>query len=121
MSHPFVQYEGWDGESWSDEKAQSVCEAVTIFQPDLILVGLGMPLQEDFISRYQDALPPAVIATIGGAIDQISGAQAAAPRWLGRLGVEWFWRLVAHPKKLGPRYLVEPWKLMMLVVKNRIN
>ncbi len=61
--------------------------------PQLVLVGLGMPLQEEVLRRRLDSLPPAVYCAVGGAIEQIAGIQKLAPRWLGRLGLEWAWRL----------------------------
>lgn len=114
--HPSIEYAGWEGASWSEEKATRVVSELKDFRPDIVFVGLGMPLQEKFIMRYIDLFPPTVIATVGGAIDQIAGSQKAAPRWLGSLGMEWLWRLASQPRRLGPRYLLEPWKLARILV-----
>lgn len=89
------------------------------YNPDIILVGLGMPLQEKFVedARLADYAP--VIACVGGAIDQISGVQRNCPRWLSQFGIEWLWRLLHQPKRLGFRYLVEPFLLAGVLVKER--
>lgn len=76
--------------------------------PDVVLVGLGMPAQEHFLMNYWDELPPATYATVGGAIDYIGGSNKLAPRWIGRCGLEWVWRLAHEPRRLSGRYLVEP-------------
>ena len=81
---------------------------LTDVRPDLVLVGLGMPQQEHFLLRNFQALPTAVYATVGGAIDYIAGVNILAPRWMGRLGLEWLWRLWHEPRRLGHRYLIEP-------------
>lgn len=89
-------------------------------QPSLVIVGLGMPLQEEFLQGAWDELPVATYATVGGAIDYIAGSNALAPRWMGRLGVEWLWRLAHDPRRLAHRYLVEPFKLAWtLITKER--
>lgn len=88
-------------------------------QPSLVLVGLGMPRQEAFLSQHWDELPPAVYATVGGAIDYVGGHNKLAPRWVGGMGLEWAWRLAHEPRRLAHRYLVEPVLLARALWQNR--
>jgi len=90
---------------------QAVLDAVTRFAPDVLLVGMGMPRQEAWVYRNHEALPPCVIFTVGGAFDYEAGVQRPCPRWIGRLGAEWLFRLLTSPR-LFNRYVVEPWSLM---------
>ncbi|TFV58191.1 glycosyltransferase [Mycobacterium sp. PS03-16] len=89
---------------------------ITNFNPDLVLVGLGMPRQESFLLTSLPHLPNATYATVGGAIDYLAGTTRLAPRWLGRFGLEWAWRLANQPKRLAHRYLVEPLLLLSRVL-----
>lgn len=89
-----------------------VLEAVHEFKPDILFVGMGMPRQERWIADNIDALPDCVIFSVGAAFDYEAGAQKAAPRWMGRLGLEWAFRLFADPRRLFTRYCVEPWFLL---------
>ncbi|MNT87771.1 putative N-acetylmannosaminyltransferase [compost metagenome] len=73
---------------------------------------MGMPRQELWIADNIEAMPQAVILPVGAAFDYEAGVQKAAPRWMGRLGVEWLFRLFADPKRLFTRYCVEPWFLI---------
>lgn len=118
---PDIHAVGIPGHAWNETKAKQVVNDLRDFEPDLVLVGLGMPLQEHFVSDYSEQLPPAVYALVGGAIDQLVGTQKNAPRWLGNLGLEWAWRLVSQPKRLSHRYLVEPWKLAHLRLRRRVD
>ncbi len=88
-------------------------------EPTLVLIGLGMPLQEQFLIDHWAELPAAVYATVGGAIDYVGGSVALAPRWMGRVGIEWVWRLLHDPRRLAHRYLVEPLLLGWVLVTRR--
>lgn len=112
-----VQILGLDGEDWSHAKTQKIYRKLIDFAPQLVLIGLGMPLQEHFLDSGRSALPDSVYATVGGAIDQLTGYQKPAPRSLGLFGLEWVWRLVSQPRRLGARYLVEPWKLAAILIR----
>ena len=112
-----TEIKGWAGEDWASERARSIVHELAGFEPELVLVGLGMPLQEEFLSQYIEELPTAVFATVGGAIDQLSGHQSPAPRWIGRFGVEWIWRFAKQPRRLAFRYFVEPLLLLRAVAQ----
>lgn len=96
----------------------AVLEQVRAFSPDVLFVGMGMPRQELWILSNLDALPNCVIFSVGAAFDYEAGAQAEAPRWMGRMGIEWLFRLVHDPRRLARRYLIEPWSLSGLVLKD---
>lgn len=92
--------------------AVSTLSAVTAFRPDILFVGMGMPRQELWIADHLEQLPSAAILPVGAAFDYEAGVQKAAPRWMGQVGLEWLFRLVADPKRLFARYCVEPWFLI---------
>jgi N-acetylglucosaminyldiphosphoundecaprenol N-acetyl-beta-D-mannosaminyltransferase len=95
------------------QSAESVALRADIaaFDPDIILVGMGMPRQEAWIAANRHLIGRGVFFPVGAAFDYEAGVQDAAPRWTGRLGVEWLWRLLSQPRRLASRYLVEPWFL----------
>ena len=87
-------------------------ETIRNFRPDVLFVGMGMPRQERWVVENRAALPVCVTFNVGAAFDYEAGAQATPPRWTGRLGVEWLWRLVGDPRRMARRYLLEPWTLI---------
>jgi N-acetylglucosaminyldiphosphoundecaprenol N-acetyl-beta-D-mannosaminyltransferase len=117
--NPELALMGFPGQPWGQLQADEAVRKLGEFRPQLVLVGLGMPLQEAFLHRYRSTLPGAIYATVGGAIDQLAGRQPNAPRWLGRFGLEWLWRLASNPRRLFHRYLIEPWLLIGVLVKHK--
>ncbi|WP_339931561.1 WecB/TagA/CpsF family glycosyltransferase [uncultured Brevundimonas sp.] len=101
----------FDVTAGSSDNAE-VLAAVNEFQPNVLFVGMGMPRQEAWIADNIEALPQTVILSVGAAFDYEAGEQKAAPRWMGRIGLEWLFRLVVDPKRLFTRYCVEPWSLL---------
>jgi N-acetylglucosaminyldiphosphoundecaprenol N-acetyl-beta-D-mannosaminyltransferase len=103
----------FDARRESDEN-RAVVETINRFAPDLLLVGMGMPRQEKWIHENREALDAAAIFNVGGLMDYIAGETPTPPRWMGRVGLEWLFRLCSDPKRLRRRYLVEPWFVMKI-------
>ncbi|MEV7604745.1 WecB/TagA/CpsF family glycosyltransferase [Paenarthrobacter sp. NPDC089322] len=118
---PGATVDGMPGEAWDEDIEDAVVAWLADFRPQLVLLGLGMPLQETVLRRRLLQLPPAVYCAVGGAIEQVAGVQKLAPRWLGRLGLEWAWRLVLHPGRVAYRVFVEPWKLAGLLARRHFR
>jgi N-acetylglucosaminyldiphosphoundecaprenol N-acetyl-beta-D-mannosaminyltransferase len=82
------------------------------FRPDVLLVGMGMPLQEIWIEQNYAALDSGVMLSVGAAFDYEAGVQMPAPPIYGELCLEWLFRLAHDPRRLFRRYVVEPWELL---------
>lgn len=104
----------FDAKSGSAENT-AVVQLIVDFQPHILFVGMGMPRQEMWITQNFEALPDCAIFSVGAAFDYEAGVQKSAPRWMGRAGIEWLYRLAADPKRLFRRYCVEPWSLLDLI------
>lgn len=72
--------------------------------PDMVLVGMGCPLQELWLSRYVPDVCPAGFG-VGALFDFLTGRFPRAPRTVRRLRLEWAFRLMLEPKRLFYRYI----------------
>jgi len=72
-------------------------------RPDLVWVGLGAPKQERWMARHVGRVP-GVLLGVGAAFDQLAGAAPRAPKPLQNMGLEWAFRLLREPRRLGWRY-----------------
>jgi N-acetylglucosaminyldiphosphoundecaprenol N-acetyl-beta-D-mannosaminyltransferase len=90
----------------------SVLKTMEDYGPQLLLVGMGMPRQERWIVENLDALPSCVVINAGAIMDYVAGEIPTPPRWVGRVGFEWLYRLFCEPRRLWKRYLVEPFFLL---------
>ncbi len=91
---------------------QAVLDSINAFQPHVVLVGMGMPIQELWVADNAHLIDRGVLLTVGAAIDYEAGVQGAAPRVLGDFCLEWLYRLILQPRRMSSRYLIEPWSLL---------
>jgi N-acetylglucosaminyldiphosphoundecaprenol N-acetyl-beta-D-mannosaminyltransferase len=82
---------------------------ITRFRADLLMVGMGMGLQERWIYRNMAGIAPTIVMPVGALMEYVAGTVRTPPRWMGRFGVEWLFRLVENPRRFWRRYLIEPW------------
>lgn len=70
----------------------------------VVWVGLGTPKQDIEAQRLAHSVPVTAVA-IGAAFDFAAGTVREAPRWMSRVGLEWFYRLLREPRRLWKRYI----------------
>lgn len=76
-------------------------------RPDLLLVAFGQPKGELWLGEHCQTLGVPVCVQLGATLDFVAGRVRRAPRWLQRLGLEWLFRGLQEPRRLGPRYLAD--------------
>ncbi|MCX6729968.1 MAG: WecB/TagA/CpsF family glycosyltransferase, partial [Candidatus Portnoybacteria bacterium] len=95
-----------------------VIQKINLAKPDILLVGLGSPKQEEFIYNNLSKMPSVKLAIgVGGAFDFISKRIKRAPMFLQKIGLEWLWRLVIQPKRFR-RIFTGVCGLTCLAIKN---
>ncbi len=87
------------------EKEKSLLKKLQDFSPQIILLGMGSPLQELWsyknLGNYKST-----IWHIGAAMEFFAGEKRRAPLWMQKCGLEWLHRLVSEPKRLAKRYII---------------
>lgn len=74
-------------------------------KPKLIVLGMGMPKQENIAAQLVELASPCLIVCGGAIIDFMGGKTSRAPKWMQNMGIEWIYRLAMEPKRLFSRYL----------------
>ena len=124
MRHPGLLIAGTHG--YFDHTAGSADSAAVLariaaFDPQVLLVGMGMPRQEHWVHDHRSALHANAILMAGAAMDYVAGVVPTPPRGAAAAGFEWAWRLAAEPTRLWRRYLIEPWHVLGMVVAERVS
>jgi len=82
-----------------DEEAELI-KKVNCEQPDILLVGISSPKKERFVFNNASALKAKIVIPCGGMIDVLAGKTKMTPRWLKRIGLASFYRVIQEPKRL---------------------
>ncbi|ADQ13948.1 WecB/TagA/CpsF family glycosyltransferase [Halanaerobium hydrogeniformans] len=99
------------------ELQEEIIAEINAKEIDLLLVGMGVPLQERFLANNLAKLKVKVAITVGGSFDVLAGEVNRAPLWMQKVGLEWFYRLIQEPSRFA-RMLALP-KFIYLVTKKR--
>ena len=113
--HPSLLIDGSNGFFDHDPYSQDTVDLIELLnarRPDVVLVGMGMPIQETWAASIWPKIDVPLLIALGAGIDYAAGVTPSPPRWLGQIGFEWLYRLVREPRRLGRRYLVEPFALL---------
>lgn len=104
--YPKLIFAGRRNGYFSRDEEDAIVEAINAAKPDILWLGLGVPLEQQFIERNLDRLAGVgVVKTSGGLFDFISGKNSRAPAWMQKAGLEWLYRVWLEPRRLAVRYL----------------
>lgn len=93
-------------DGYSGAEDQAAIKEINASDADILLVALGVPLQELWIDRNFPALKTRICVSVGGLFDFLAGNVSRAPNWVRKVKSEWVWRLMMEPRRMAKRYLI---------------
>ncbi len=85
---------------FTPEEEDKTVEQINQFSPDILLVGISTPKKELFAHKYRHQLNARVILLCGGMVDVIAGKTKITPKFIKKLGLAWFYRILQEPRRL---------------------
>jgi N-acetylglucosaminyldiphosphoundecaprenol N-acetyl-beta-D-mannosaminyltransferase len=106
--YPNIRLDGHDGyfDIEDLDQNEAVIQKINLAKPNILVVGMGMPRQENWIRLHRSRLNVNVIMAGGAVIDRLAGIVSDCPSILSEWGLEWLYRLCREPKRLAVRYLL---------------
>lgn len=100
---------------------EQIVNTINSVRPHIVWVGVGTPKQEVWMARHVGRLNASVLIGVGAAFDFHAGVKRQAPRWVMRAGLEWMFRMIEEPRRLGPRYLINNPLFVGLVIRQLLG
>jgi N-acetylglucosaminyldiphosphoundecaprenol N-acetyl-beta-D-mannosaminyltransferase len=109
--------DGYFDASEAPQRARAIRESGA----KILIVGMGVPRQEEFIVSNWDELGIELTVPVGGSFEVIAGTARRAPDFLQRIGMEWSFRLAQEPRRLWKRYLVTNTQFIFHLLKSAVG
>jgi N-acetylglucosaminyldiphosphoundecaprenol N-acetyl-beta-D-mannosaminyltransferase len=106
-SFPKIRIVGRHGGYFSSEREVSVIEAIRKSEANIVFVGLGFPKEEKWIYSIKNEFKNTIFLSVGGSIDVISGDIKKAPPFFMERGLDWFYRIISKPWRVGRIFMLK--------------
>ena len=117
--HPALRIAGSRDGYFADAEAAGVAAEVRASGADLLFLGMTSPKKELFCADFGELTGARVIHGVGGSFDVLAGVVRRAPRLWQATGLEWLYRMLQEPRRLGPRYLKTNTRFVRMTLAER--
>lgn len=99
-------------------ESKKICNLIIESGAKVVFVAFSDPKRELWIVDNYKSMGGPVCIGIGGSLDFIAGSVRRAPVWMQRKGLEWFFRVVVEPRRLGKRYMRDIFDVFRIVIRS---
>ncbi len=103
------------------EEEEAIAKSTQSFAPDIVLVAMGVPRQEQFVTRVLTPGTCTMPIAVGALFDIYTGTIPRAPEWMRLSRTEWVYRLWKEPRRLWRRYMMGNPLFIMRVLRCRLS
>ena len=114
---PGLKVAGYRDGYFSDADAGAIADQIASSGAQLLFLGMTSPKKENFMAEYGVRTGALVAHGVGGSFDVLAGVVKRAPESWQRLGMEWLYRALQEPRRLGGRYLTTNAAFVSLVLR----
>jgi N-acetylglucosaminyldiphosphoundecaprenol N-acetyl-beta-D-mannosaminyltransferase len=115
--YPDLVIAGYRDGYFGREQDGEVADAIKQTSPDLLFIGISSPRKELFVQNFGELTGAKVVHGVGGSFDILAGITKRAPAWWQRHGLEWLYRALQEPVRLGRRYASTNFAFLTLVAR----
>jgi N-acetylglucosaminyldiphosphoundecaprenol N-acetyl-beta-D-mannosaminyltransferase len=119
--YPRLRIAGSRDGYFADEDAATVADEIAASGADLLFLGMTSPKKEKFVAAYGRRSGARVVHGVGGSFDVLAGKVRRAPATWQRVGMEWLYRVLQEPRRLGPRYVTTNVVFVGMVLREMVR
>lgn len=115
--YPGLKFVGTNDGYFTDDAP--IIEKINAAAPNLLLVCLGAPKQEIWMHENAEKLNVGLMIGAGGSLDVFAGVAERAPEAWQKAGLEWLYRLMKEPKRIGRMMKLPKFMLKVMFVRSK--
>lgn len=104
---------------FKDAESDKIIEMINSSDADIVFVCLGCPRQEKWINTFKGKTTAKLFMGLGGSLDVFAGRVKRAPDLFVKMNLEWFYRLLKQPQRLGRMMKIPKFLLQTAIKKNK--
>ncbi|MGW2650179.1 WecB/TagA/CpsF family glycosyltransferase [Streptomyces sp. NPDC001393] len=106
---------------FDDSQQEAIAQAIARSGAQLLFLGMTSPKKEIFTAAYGARTGARVVHGVGGSFDILAGVTKRAPASWQRWGLEWLYRALQEPRRLGRRYLTTNAAFLLMTARELIR
>ena len=104
--YPTLQIVGYRNGYFTEEDEPQIVTEMAASGADMMFVAFSSPKKEYWVHKYIDRLGIPFVMGVGGSFDIVAGKTDRAPKWMQKIGMEWFYRFIQEPRRMWRRYIL---------------
>lgn len=113
---------GYRNGYFQKEEEEAIANHIAKSGAQMLFVAISSPTKENFLYNNRKILKDInFIMGVGGSFDVFAGKTKRAPKWMQKIGMEWFYRFLQEPKRMWKRYLIGNSKFIYLIFKEKLS
>lgn len=117
--YPLLNVAGSHHGYFTERENDALINKINESKADILLVGMGSPIQEYWIDEHFAGLNIPLIWAMGAVMDYIAGKVPRAPQWMLNNRLEWLYRFIVEPKRMWRRYLIGNLSFLLSILTGR--
>ena len=108
-------------QKFTQQENQEIVSKINSFNPDVLFIGLTAPKQEIWLNENKDEINFKVAVSIGAVFDFFAGTIKRSPQYFINIHLEWLYRFLQEPRRLGKRNFISSPLFLMDMFYNKIS
>ncbi|MFE2062576.1 WecB/TagA/CpsF family glycosyltransferase [Streptomyces sp. NPDC059467] len=106
---------------FDDSEQAEIADGIARSGAQMLFLGMTSPKKEIFTAAYGTRTGASVVHGVGGSFDILAGVTKRAPESWQRLGLEWLYRALQEPRRLGRRYLTTNASFLLMTAREFVR
>ncbi|EPY2289500.1 WecB/TagA/CpsF family glycosyltransferase [Clostridium sporogenes] len=119
--YPNLQIAGYRNGYFSEKDNKDIVEDMKKSKADILFVAFSSPKKEFWLYNNMDKIDIPFCMGVGGSFDVVAGKTKRSPKWMQKIGLEWFYRFMQEPRRMWKRYLVGNFKFIKIVIEEKMK
>lgn len=119
QAYPELDVAGYRNGYFDHLESIQIAKEIQESRADILFVAFSSPEKEFWVNKYKEIMQVPFVMGVGGSFDIIAGKTKRAPKWMQKIGLEWFFRFLQEPRRMFKRYAIGNYCFVRHVIQEK--